>query len=79
MMPILQLKSLGIDDLMKFEWVMNLSVVSVLRAIEGLIVNGMIGKEARLTEVGDIANVFLYFLYTLSNKHDVWLGTSAQK
>ena len=38
---------------MKFEWVTNPSAESVLRALEGLIANGMIDKEGRLTEVGE--------------------------
>jgi ATP-dependent RNA helicase DDX35 len=51
--PILQLKALGIDDLMKFEWVTPPPAESVLRALEALVNAGMIGREdARLTEVG---------------------------
>lgn len=50
--PILQLKSLGIDDLMKFEWVTSPAAETVLRALEGLSNAGMIGEDGRLTEVG---------------------------
>ncbi|KAJ7109093.1 P-loop containing nucleoside triphosphate hydrolase protein [Mycena epipterygia] len=35
--PILQLKSLGIDDLMKLEWVSAPPAESILRALEGLV------------------------------------------
>ncbi|EPS97365.1 hypothetical protein FOMPIDRAFT_1037914 [Fomitopsis schrenkii] len=51
--PILQLKSLGIDDLMKFEWVSSPPAESVLRALEGLYAAGMIGEDGRLTVVGE--------------------------
>ncbi|KAJ6547237.1 pre-mRNA splicing factor [Mycena capillaripes] len=51
--PILQLKSLGIDDLMKFEWVSAPPAESVLRALEGLVAAGMIGEDGRLTVVGE--------------------------
>ena len=51
--PILQLKSLGIDDLMKFEWVSSPPAESVLRALEGLVHAGMIGEDGRLTVVGE--------------------------
>lgn len=51
--PILQLKSLGIDDLMKFEWVTAPPAESVLRALEGLFAAGMIGEDGRLTVIGE--------------------------
>ncbi|KIM80932.1 hypothetical protein PILCRDRAFT_525171 [Piloderma croceum F 1598] len=51
--PILQLKSLGVDDLMKFEWVTAPPAESVLRALEGLVAAGMIGEDGRLTTVGE--------------------------
>lgn len=51
--PVLQLKSLGIDDLMKFEWVTAPPAESVLRALEGLVAAGMIGEDGRLTLVGE--------------------------
>lgn len=51
--PILQLKSLGIDDLMKFEWVSAPPAESVLRALEGLVAAGMIGEDGRLTLMGE--------------------------
>ncbi|CCM06094.1 uncharacterized protein FIBRA_08341 [Fibroporia radiculosa] len=51
--PILQLKSLGIDDLMKFEWVSAPPAESVLRALEGLYAAGMIGEDGRLTPTGE--------------------------
>lgn len=51
--PILQLKSLGIDDLMKFEWVSAPPAEAVLRALEGLVASGMIGEDGKLTVVGE--------------------------
>ncbi len=51
--PILQLKSLGIDDLMKFEWVTAPPAECVLRALEGLFASGMIGEDGRLTIMGE--------------------------
>lgn len=51
--PILQLKSLGIDDLMKFEWVSAPPAETVLRALEGLHAAGMIDNEGRLTLMGE--------------------------
>lgn len=50
---MLQLKSLGIDDLMKFEWVTNPPAESILRALEHLVGAGMIGEDGRLTPVGE--------------------------
>ncbi|KAH7889829.1 P-loop containing nucleoside triphosphate hydrolase protein [Phlebopus sp. FC_14] len=50
--PILQLKSLGIDDLMKFEWVSAPPAETVLRALEGLVAAGMMGEDGRLTTIG---------------------------
>jgi ATP-dependent RNA helicase DDX35 len=52
-LPILQLKSLGIDDLMKFEWVNAPPSESVLRALEGLVAAGMVGEDGRLTPLGE--------------------------
>lgn len=51
--PLLQLKSLGIDDLMKFEWVTAPPAESVLRALEGLVAAEMIGHDGRLTVIGE--------------------------
>ena len=51
--PILQLKSLGIDDLMKFEWVTSPPAETVLRALENLVAAGMVGDDGRLTFVGE--------------------------
>ena len=51
--PILQLKSLGIDDLMKFEWVTGPPAETVLRALENLVAAGMVGEDGRLTVVGE--------------------------
>jgi ATP-dependent RNA helicase DDX35 len=51
--PILQLKALGIDDLMKFEWVTGPPAESVLRALEHLVAAGMIGEDGRLTPAGE--------------------------
>lgn len=50
--PILQLKSLGIDDLMKFDWVSAPPAESVLRALESLHAAGMIDEYGKLTQVG---------------------------
>ncbi|KAF5373103.1 hypothetical protein D9758_001733 [Tetrapyrgos nigripes] len=50
--PILQLKSLGIDNLMRFEWVSAPPAESVLRALEILVAAGMIGEDGRLTQNG---------------------------
>ncbi|KAG2146985.1 P-loop containing nucleoside triphosphate hydrolase protein [Suillus bovinus] len=51
--PILQLKSLGIDDLMKFEWVSAPPAESILRALEGLFAAGMTGDDGVLTPIGE--------------------------
>lgn len=51
--PILQLKSLGIDDLMKFDWVSPPPAESVLRALEGLHAAGMIDEHGKLTVMGE--------------------------
>jgi ATP-dependent RNA helicase DDX35 len=51
--PILQLKSLGVDDLMKFEWVTGPPAESVLRALEGLVGAGMVDGEGKLTPIGE--------------------------
>ncbi|CAL1703850.1 unnamed protein product [Somion occarium] len=51
--PILQLKSLGIDDLMKFEWVSSPPAEAVLRALESLVASGMVGEDGRLTVIGE--------------------------
>ncbi|KAG7095106.1 hypothetical protein E1B28_005891 [Marasmius oreades] len=50
--PVLQLKSLGIDNLMKFEWVSAPPAESLLRALEGLFAAEMIGEDGKLTAVG---------------------------
>jgi ATP-dependent RNA helicase DDX35 len=50
--PILQLKSLGINDLMKFEWVSAPPAESVLRALEGLYSAGMVDEQGKLTAIG---------------------------
>ena len=50
--PILQLKSLGIDDLMKFDWVSNPPAEGVLRALETLIAMKIITEDGRLTPDG---------------------------
>ena len=52
-LPLLQLKALGIDDIMKFEWVSAPSSEAVVRALERLVRSQMIGEDdGRLTEVG---------------------------
>lgn len=56
--PILQLKSLGIDDLMKFEWVSSPPAETVLRALENLAAAGMVGEDGRLTVTGEKVSEF---------------------
>lgn len=56
--PILQLKSLGIDDLMKFEWVSSPPAETVLRALENLATAGMVGEDGRLTVTGEKVSEF---------------------
>ncbi|KAF9475332.1 P-loop containing nucleoside triphosphate hydrolase protein [Pholiota conissans] len=51
--PILQLKSLGINDLMKFDWVSAPPAETVLRALEGLYAAGMIDENGKLTPMGE--------------------------
>ncbi|PAV23469.1 P-loop containing nucleoside triphosphate hydrolase [Pyrrhoderma noxium] len=53
MAPIMQLKSLGIDDLMKFDWVTSPPAESVLRAFEGLVAAEMIDSAGKLTSMGE--------------------------
>ncbi|KAJ3881529.1 P-loop containing nucleoside triphosphate hydrolase protein [Lentinula edodes] len=50
--PLLQLKSLGIDNVMKFEWVSAPPAESVLRALENLFAAGMVGEDGRLSPIG---------------------------
>ncbi|KAF8632461.1 hypothetical protein AX17_004830 [Amanita inopinata Kibby_2008] len=56
--PLLQLKSLGIDDFMKFEWISPPSTKSVIRALEGLVSTDMIGEDGRLTYTGERISEF---------------------
>jgi len=58
MMPILQMKSLGIDDVMKFEWITSPPTESMLRAFEGLVAAEMMRDDGRLTSVGERAAEF---------------------
>jgi ATP-dependent RNA helicase DDX35 len=58
MMPVLQLKSLGIDDVMKFEWITSPPTESMLRAFEGLIAAEMMRDDGRLTSMGERAAEF---------------------
>jgi ATP-dependent RNA helicase DDX35 len=52
-LPLLQLKALGIDDIMKFEWASAPSSEAIIRALERLVRSEMIGEvDGRLTEVG---------------------------
>lgn len=51
--PIIQLKSLGIDDLMKFEWISSPPAESILRALEGLVNAGMLDSDGQLTVIGE--------------------------
>ncbi|THH27631.1 hypothetical protein EUX98_g6554 [Antrodiella citrinella] len=48
-----KLKSLGIDDVMKFEWVTAPPAQSILRALEGLVAAGMVGEDGKLTVSGE--------------------------
>ena len=57
-MPVLQLKSLGIDDVMKFEWITSPPTESMLRAFEGLIAAEMMRDDGRLTSMGERAAEF---------------------
>ena len=50
-LPLLQLRALGIDDIMKFEWVSAPSSVAVIRTLKRLARSGMIGEDGRLTEI----------------------------
>ncbi|KAF8623954.1 hypothetical protein AX15_006115 [Amanita polypyramis BW_CC] len=58
MMPVLQLKSLGIDDVMKFEWITSPPSESMLRTFEGLIAAEMMRDDGRLTPIGERAAEF---------------------
>ncbi|KAH6918851.1 pre-mRNA splicing factor [Coprinopsis sp. MPI-PUGE-AT-0042] len=49
---ILQLKALGVDDLMKFPWVTPPPAESVLRALEALSASALITDGGHLTHVG---------------------------
>ena len=51
--PILQLKALGIDDLMKFDWLTAPPAESVLRALESLVATGMVSPDGTLTPDGE--------------------------
>jgi ATP-dependent RNA helicase DDX35 len=51
--PILQLKLLGIDDFMKFEWVTAPPAESILRALEGLVAARIVDDDGRLTVTGE--------------------------
>ena len=83
--PISQLKSLGIDDLMKFEWVSPPPAETVLRALEGLHAADMIDNAGHLTRMGEevaecpvevgIARMVLCHFKLLGwsgNLHDLW-------
>ena len=52
--PILQLKALGIDDLMKFEWVTGPPWEGVVRALERLVRAGMVSEDGGMTREGEI-------------------------
>jgi ATP-dependent RNA helicase DDX35 len=51
--PILQLKSLGINNLMKFDWITAPPSEAVLRSLEGLVGAGMITDDGELTSAGE--------------------------
>jgi ATP-dependent RNA helicase DDX35 len=50
--PIVQLKALGIDNLMKLEWLTIPPSESIVRCLSGLIADGIIGTDGHLTPVG---------------------------
>jgi ATP-dependent RNA helicase DDX35 len=52
--PILQLKALGIDDLMKFEWVTSPPWEGVVRALERLVRAGMVSEDGGTTREGEM-------------------------
>jgi ATP-dependent RNA helicase DDX35 len=51
--PTLELKSMGMDDVMKFDWVTSPPAESVLRALEGLIATELIRSDGQLTTMGE--------------------------
>ncbi|KAM6500789.1 P-loop containing nucleoside triphosphate hydrolase protein [Amanita muscaria] len=53
MTPLLQLKSLGIHNVMTFEWVTSPPGEAIVRALEGLIAAEMIGRDGHLTSTGE--------------------------
>ncbi|EJT98205.1 pre-mRNA splicing factor [Dacryopinax primogenitus] len=52
-LPVLQLKSLGIDNLNKFEWPTPPPAENLVRALEWLVMCGAIDNEGRMTQEGD--------------------------
>lgn len=52
--PILQLKALGINDLMKFEWVTGPPWEGVVRALERLVRAGMVSEDGAMTREGEM-------------------------
>lgn len=80
--PIIQLKSLGIDDLMKFEWVSSPPAESVLRALEALVNAGMIDSDGRLTVIGEkVAEcpVEVNIARMVSSQNSTWTYSELQK
>jgi len=57
-LPILQLKALGINDVMKFGWVSAPPAESVIRGLEVLHSAGMMDEHGRLTPTGQNVSEF---------------------
>ncbi len=49
---VLQLKALGVDNIMAFEWLAAPPAEAMVRALEALHALGALGEDARLTQVG---------------------------
>ncbi|KZV60896.1 P-loop containing nucleoside triphosphate hydrolase protein [Peniophora sp. CONT] len=50
--PIVQLKALGIDNLMKLEWLTQPPSETIVRCLSALIADGVVGKDGHLTTLG---------------------------
>jgi len=50
--PIVQLKALGIDNLMKLEWLTIPPSETIVRCLTALIADGVIGTDGHLTQIG---------------------------
>lgn len=54
---VLQLKALGVDNIMSFEWLAPPPAEAMVRALEALHALGALGEDARLTQVGAAGHV----------------------